>query len=41
MKKLILMLPVMICFVLFLVSDIYGYISWRKMERRQHRCDMV
>ena len=28
-------LSVMICFVLFLVNDIYGYISWRKMERRQ------
>lgn len=32
---------VVICFVLFLMNDIYGYISWRKMERRQHRCDMV
>lgn len=28
-------LSVMICFVLFLVNDAYGYISWRKMERRQ------
>jgi nicotinamide mononucleotide transporter PnuC len=28
-------LSVMICFVLFLVNDIYGYISWRKMEQRQ------
>ena len=28
-------LSVMICFVLFLVNDIYGFISWRKMERRQ------
>lgn len=28
-------LSVMICFVLFLVNDIYGYISWRKMEKRQ------
>jgi len=34
-------LSVMICFVLFFMNDIYGYISWRKMERRQHRCDMV
>ncbi len=24
-----------ICFILFLVSDIYGYVSWRKMEKRQ------
>lgn len=28
-------LSVMICFVLFLANDIYGYISWRKMEQRQ------
>lgn len=28
-------LSVMICFVLFLVNDIYGFISWRKMEQRQ------
>lgn len=28
-------LSVMICFLLFLVNDIYGYISWRKMEQRQ------
>ena len=28
-------LSVMICFVLFLVNDLYGYVSWRKMEKRQ------
>lgn len=28
-------LSVVICFVLFLVNDIYGFVSWRKMERRQ------
>lgn len=28
-------LSVMICFALFLVNDIYGFISWRRMERRQ------
>ena len=28
-------LSVMICFVLFLVNDVYGYINWRKMEQRQ------
>lgn len=26
---------VMICFLMFLVNDIYGFVSWRKMERRQ------
>ena len=27
---------VIICFVVFLVNDLYGFISWRKMEKRQH-----
>ena len=26
---------VVMCFVLFLVNDVYGYISWRRMEQRQ------
>ena len=26
---------VIICFVVFLVNDLYGFISWRKMEKRQ------
>ena len=26
---------VIICFVAFLANDIYGFISWRKMEKRQ------
>lgn len=26
---------VVMCFALFLVNDIYGYISWRRIERRQ------
>ena len=26
---------VVMCFVLFLINDVYGYISWRRMERRQ------
>lgn len=28
---------VIICFAVFLVNDLYGFISWRKMEQRQ-RC---
>ena len=28
-------ISVVVCFALFLVNDIYGYISWRRMERRQ------
>ena len=26
---------VMICFVMFLANDLYGFISWRRMEKRQ------
>ncbi len=28
-------LSVVVCFIAFLVNDIYGYISWRKMQLRQ------
>ena len=28
-------LSVIICFVLFLVNDLYGYVSWKRMEKRQ------
>lgn len=28
-------ISVIICFVTFLANDIYGFISWRKMEKRQ------
>ena len=27
--------PMVICFFMFLVNDIYGFINWRRMERRQ------
>ncbi|MBQ8302993.1 MAG: nicotinamide mononucleotide transporter [Clostridia bacterium] len=26
-----------VCFAVFLANDIYGFISWRKMERRQNK----
>ena len=26
---------VVVCFAAFLVNDLYGFISWRKMEKRQ------
>jgi len=29
-------ISVVVCFVAFLVNDIYGYISWRKMKIRQN-----
>lgn len=28
-------ISVVVCFITFLANDIYGFISWRKMERRQ------
>lgn len=28
-------ISVVVCFIAFLVNDIYGFISWRKMEKRQ------
>ncbi|MBQ8228623.1 MAG: nicotinamide mononucleotide transporter [Clostridia bacterium] len=31
-------LSVIICFVMFFVNDIYGFISWQKMKKRQNYC---
>ena len=28
-------LSVTICFVMFLVNDLYGFVSWKRMEKRQ------
>ena len=28
-------ISVVVCFVAFLVNDIYGYINWQRMKRRQ------
>lgn len=28
-------LPMIICFIMFLVNDIYGFWNWKKMEKRQ------
>ena len=30
-------LSVMTCFVVFLFNDVYGFISWRRMQKRQSR----
>ena len=32
-------ISVVVCFVAFLINDIYGYISWKKMEKRQKSYD--
>ena len=36
-KENISYLSVIICFVMFLVNDLYGFVSWKRMERRQLR----
>ncbi len=28
--------PMVICFVMFLVNDIYGFVSWKRREKKQH-----
>ena len=28
-------LPMLICFAVFLVNDLYGFINWRRMQKRQ------
>lgn len=28
-------LSVVICFAAFLINDLYGFVSWRSMEKRQ------
>ena len=28
-------LPMVFCFVMFLFNDVYGFINWQKMQRKQ------
>ncbi len=28
-------LPMILCFIMFLINDLYGYAAWRQMQRRQ------
>ena len=30
-------ISVLVCFAAFLVNDIYGFVSWKKMEKRQNK----
>lgn len=30
-------LPMVFCFVMFLVNDLYGFINWQKMQKRQKK----
>ena len=32
-------LSVIICFVMFLVNDLYGFINWKRMEQRQQHAE--
>ena len=32
---------VLVCFCAFLINDIYGYINWQKMKKRQEACSYV
>lgn len=34
-------LSVVICFIMFLVNDIYGFINWSKMKKRQEANNMI
>ena len=34
-KEDISYLSVIICFVMFLVNDLYGFVNWKRMEKRQ------
>ena len=34
-KENISYLSVIICFLMFLVNDLYGFVSWKRMEKRQ------
>ncbi len=31
-------IPMVLCFVTFLVNDLYGFFNWRRMRRRQSTC---
>ena len=30
-------LPMVFCFIMFLINDIYGFINWKNMEKRQSK----
>ena len=32
-------LPMVICFAMFLINDVYGFFNWRRMRSRQERSD--
>lgn len=32
-------LPMVLCFAMFLINDLYGFVSWRRMEKRQGKSE--
>ena len=30
-------IPMIICFIIFLVNDLYGYVNWQRMKKRQNK----
>ena len=30
-------LPMVLCFMIFLVNDLYGFVNWKRMQKRQHQ----
>ena len=28
-------ISVLVCFIMFLVNDLYGFVNWKRMEKRQ------
>ena len=34
-------LPMVICFVIFLVNDVYGFVNWKRTKRRQQESEPV
>jgi nicotinamide mononucleotide transporter PnuC len=32
-------LPMIFCFVMFLLNDLYGFFNWQRMKKRQNSCN--
>lgn len=30
-------IPMVVCFIMFFINDIYGFVNWRRMKRRQNK----
>lgn len=34
-------ISVVVCFIIFFVNDIYGFINWQRMKRKQHKSNYI